>query len=293
MTTVTSLQPFVSQSITPPILESIAAYWPKLTVVTPSYNQVAFLERTILSVLNQHYPNLEFVIIDGGSTDGSLDIIRRYEAHLSYWVSEPDRGQTDAINKGFRRATGDYVAYQNSDDVFAPDALWAVARAWQADPSTDVFFGNMYIIDEQDRVLEEMRVLPFVAGCQVYEGMQVFNQSLFIRRTLLEETGWLDESLRFVMDYEIVTRLGLLPHVRFQRVADFWGGFRVQPDAKSSQIAATVGRTEHQQVSERYQLRLNSRLSGSFWRRYSRIRKFVWFLARGQFRYMYHRLSLR
>lgn len=293
MITVTSLQPFVSQPITSPIEAGDVTNWPKLTVVTPSYNQAAFLERTILSVLNQHYPNLEFIIIDGGSTDGSLEIIRQYEAHLSYWVSEADRGQTEAINKGFRRATGDYVAYQNSDDVFAPNALWAVARAWQADPETDVFFGNMYIIDEQDRVLEEMRVLPFSAGCQVYEGMQVFNQSLFIRRTLLEKTGWLDESLRFVMDYEVVTRLGLLPHVRFGRVADFWGGFRVQPDAKSAQIAATVGRSEHQQVSERYQPRLESRLGGSFWQRYSRIRKFVWFLARGQFRYIYHRLSLR
>lgn len=267
--------------------------WPRLTVVTPSYNQAAFLERTILSVLNQNYPNLEFIVIDGGSTDGSLAIIRQYESYLNYWVSEPDRGQTDAINKGFRRATGDYVAYQNSDDVFAPHALEEVAEAWRKAPETDVFFGNMYIIDEQDRVLEEMRVPTFSAGCQVYEGMQVFNQSLFIRRTLLEETGWLDESLRFVMDYEVVTRLGLLPHVRFGRVANFWGGFRVQPDAKSSQIAATVGRTEHQQVSERYQPRFGSRLGGSFWRRYSRIRKFVWFLARGQFQYIYHRLSLR
>lgn len=293
MTTATSLQPFVNQPFKPLSLVGDAAGWPKLTVVTPSYNQAAFLERTILSVLNQRYPNLEFIIIDGGSTDGSLAIIRQYEHYLSYWVSEPDKGQTDAINKGFSRATGDFVAYQNSDDVFAPNALQAVATAWRNAPDTDVFFGNMYIIDEQDRVLEEMRVPTFSAGCQVYEGMQVFNQSLFIRRTLLAETGWLDESLRFVMDYEVVTRLGLQPNVRFLRVPGFWGGFRVQPDAKSSQIAATVGRTEHKQVSERYQPRLDSRLGGDFWRRYSRIRKFVWFLARGQFRYIYHRLSLR
>ena len=288
-----SLQSFVNQPFTAATLPADKTDWPKLTVVTPSYNQAAFLERTILSVLNQQYPNLEYIIIDGGSTDGSLEIIRRYEAHLSYWVSEPDRGQTDAINKGFRRATGQYVGYQNSDDVFAPNALQTVAKAWRINPDTDVFFGNMYIIDEQDRVLEEMRVPTFSAGCQVYEGMQVFNQALFIRRTLLAETGWLDESLRFVMDYEVVTRLGLLPDVRFQRIAGFWGGFRVQPDAKSSQIAATVGLSEHQQVSERYQSRLGSPLGGSFWRRYSRIRKFAWFLARGQFRYMYHRLSLR
>ncbi|MBO0934787.1 glycosyltransferase family 2 protein [Fibrella aquatilis] len=293
MITTASLQSFVNQPFTPTNSPVGGTDWPKLTVVTPSYNQAAFLERTILSVLNQHYPNLEYIIIDGGSTDGSLDIIKQYEAYLSYWVSEPDRGQTDAINKGFRRATGDYVAYQNSDDVFAPNALHTVAQAWRSNPRADVFFGNMYIINEQDQVLEEMRVPSFSAGCQVYEGMQVFNQALFIRRTLLAETGWLDESLRFVMDYEVVTRLGILPNVRFERIANFWGGFRVQPDAKSSQIAATVGRTEHQQVSNRYQPRLGSPLGGAFWQRYSRIRKFVWFLARGQFRYIYHRLSLR
>ena len=266
---------------------------PRLTVVTPSFNQADYLERTILSVLNQQYPNLEFLVIDGGSTDGTRAILEKYTDQLSGWVMEKDNGQTDAINKGFRRATGDYVAYQNSDDVYAPDALWRVAKAWQKTPDTDVFFGDMYIIDEQDVILEELRVPTFSAGCQVHEGMQVFNQSLFIRRSLLAETGWLDESLRFVMDYEIVTRLGVRPDVRFQHVPGFWGGFRIQPDAKSSQIAVTVGLTEHKQVSEKYQTQLTSPLSGTFWRRYSRVRKLLWFLARGQFSYIYHRLTLR
>lgn len=273
--------------------ESTLRPLPKLTVVTPSYNQADYLERTILSVLNQQYPNLEFFVIDGGSTDGTRAILEKYAPYLTGWVMEKDSGQTSAINKGFRLATGAYVAYQNSDDVFAPGALWRVADAWQKAPDTDVFFGDMYIIDEQDVILEELRVPSFSAGCQVHEGMQVFNQSLFIRRSLLAETGWLDESLRFVMDYEVVTRLGVRPGVRFRHVPGFWGGFRVQPAAKSSQIAATVGLTEHQQVSERYQPQLTSRLNGSLWRRYSRLRKLLWFLARGQFHYIYHRLTLR
>ena len=280
------------QPISPARL-SVAGTLPKLTVVTPSYNQADYLERTILSVINQQYPNLEFFVIDGGSTDGTKAILEKYADYLTGWVMEKDTGQTSAINKGFRQATGDYVAYQNSDDVFAPDALWRVAKAWQQAPQTDVFFGNMYIIDEQDVILEELRVPSFSAGCQVYEGMQVFNQSLFIRRSLLAETGWLDESLRFVMDYEIVTRLGVRPGVRFKHVPGFWGSFRVQPDAKSSQIAATVGLTEHKQISEKYQPQLADRVSGTNWRRYSRLRKLVWFLARGQFGYIYHRLTLR
>ncbi len=287
-----TLHPFVSRLL-PAAAPRLSGTLPRLTVVTPSYNQAAFLERTILSVLNQQYPNLEFFVIDGGSTDGTRAILERYAPHLTGWVMEPDGGQTEAINKGFRRATGEFVAYQNSDDVFAPDALWRVAEAWQKAPDTDVFFGDMYIIDEQDVILEELRVPSFSPGCQVHEGMQVFNQSLFIRRELLAQTGWLDESLRFVMDYEIVTRLGVRPGVRFGRVPGFWGGFRVQPDAKSAQIAATVGRQEHRQISERYAPALASRLGGGFWQRYSRVRKLAWFLARGQFRYIYHRLTLR
>ncbi len=109
--------------------------WPKISIVTPSYNQAEFLERTILSVLNQNYPNLEYIIIDGGSTDGSVEIIKKYEKFLAYWVSEKDKGQADAINKGFKRATGDIVAWQNSDDTYSPDALQSVAGFFRQNPN--------------------------------------------------------------------------------------------------------------------------------------------------------------
>ncbi|GAA4463435.1 glycosyltransferase family 2 protein [Nibrella saemangeumensis] len=264
---------------------------PKITVVTPSYNQAGYLERTILSVLNQQYPALEYFIIDGGSTDGSLDIIRKYEPYLAGWVSEKDRGQTDAINKGFQRATGDLVAFQNSDDVYAPDTFLRIAEAWQKAPDTDVFYGNLYFIDEQDVIIEEMRSLPFCAACQLYEGMQVFNQSLFLKRDVLTRYGLLDERLRFVLDYEIITRLGVQSDVRFQHVPGLWGGFRVQPEAKSSNIAET-GQQEHQQVKEKYRQQLKSGLGESFWRRYCRLRKIVKFILQGEFGYIKHRLQL-
>lgn len=289
-----SLRSFVTRPYHPlPLDSATGKTYPKLTVVTPSYNQAQYLERTILSVLNQRYPNLEYFIIDGGSTDGSIDIIKKYEAYLAGWVSEKDQGQTDAINKGFRRATGDYVAFQNSDDVYAPNAFDRVAEAWHRTPHTDVFFGDMYITDEADAILEEMRAPAFCPECQIYEGMQVFNQSLFIRRDRLDQFGLLDESLRFVIDYEIIARLGVQKGIQFQHIDGFWGGFRVQPDAKSSNIAATVGIQEHQWVSEKYRPMLRSPYGQAFWRRYCRVRKLVTFVLSGQFGYVRHRMQLR
>ncbi|QIP13012.1 glycosyltransferase [Spirosoma aureum] len=286
-----SLSSFVAQPYQP-LASNDGRSYPKLTVVTPSYNQVDYLERTILSVLNQHYPNLEYFVIDGGSTDGSLEIIKKYEPFLAGWVSEKDRGQTDAINKGFRMATGDYVAFQNSDDVFAPNAFIRVAEAWRKAPETDVFFGDMYITDEQDVILEELRAPEFCIECQIYEGMQVFNQSLFIKRERLNQFGLLDESLRFVIDYEIVSRLGVQAGVRFRHVDGFWGGFRVQPNAKSSTIRS-VGLSEHQVVKEKYRTQLQSSLGESFWHRYCRLRKLLTFALQGEFGYVRHRLQLR
>lgn len=292
------LHPFVTQPYAGPAAPATEQSWPKLTVVTPSYNQAAYLERTILSVLNQQYPNLEYFVMDGGSTDGSVEIIKKYEPFLAGWVSEKDRGQTDAINKGFRRATGNFVAFQNSDDVFAPGALASVANAWRQHPDTDVFFGDMYIIDEHDVITEELRVPPFCVECQLYEGMQIFNQSLFIRRERLEQFGLLDETLRFAIDYEVVTRLSVQPGVQFRHLNDFWGGFRLQPDAKTSSLAH-IGRAEHNQIRDKFLpnlLRSGRSWSGlgqRFWHRYCRIRKLLYFAGRGEFGYMRHRRSLR
>ena len=128
--------------------------YPKISIVTPSYNQAQFLERTILSVLNQNYPNLEYIIIDGSSTDESIDIIKRYEKYLNYWVSEKDRGQSHALNKGFYKARGDICGWLNADDLFLPDVFVKVIFAFKLSPNKKIVFGDYLNIDKNDNILE-------------------------------------------------------------------------------------------------------------------------------------------
>ena len=122
--------------------------WPRISIVTPSFNQGRFLERTILSVLNQNYPNLEYIVMDGGSTDESVEIIKKYENYLAYWISEKDNGQSDAIKKGFQKSTGEILAWLNSDDIYLSGALRGVAGFFRDGKGTEVVYGNRYIIDE-------------------------------------------------------------------------------------------------------------------------------------------------
>lgn len=119
--------------------------WPKISIVTPSFNQGLFIEQTIKSVINQRYPNLEYIIMDGGSTDGTMEIIKKYESHIAHWESAPDKGQSDAIGKGFAHATGDIIAWINSDDVYFPSALEKVAKAYLANTEASIYAGGLAI----------------------------------------------------------------------------------------------------------------------------------------------------
>jgi len=180
--------------------------WPRVSIVTPSYNQGQFLEETIRSVLLQGYPNLYYVVIDGGSTDGSLDVIKKYERFLSFWVSERDGGQAQAINKGWKHAGGEVLAWINSDDIYLPGSV-AKAVSYLADhQQVGMVYGEGYHIDVDGRIVERYPTEKFDAD-RLGDTCYICQPTTFIRRSVIEKVGPVDESLRFCMDYDLWIRI--------------------------------------------------------------------------------------
>ncbi|HEY9857845.1 MAG TPA: glycosyltransferase family 2 protein [Stenomitos sp.] len=262
--------------------------FPRLTVVTPSYNQAEFLERTLLSVLNQGYPNLEYIVIDGGSTDGSVDIIRQYAPYLHFWVSEPDGGQAEAINKGLRMATGDWVAFQNSDDLYLPGALATLAQAMEQHPEAGVVYGDFLHIDAGDRVLDAQLTLPARLWMQLSQGSQIHNQSAFWRRSLLERCGYLRPDLDFCFDYEFFTRL--LSHgAKPWHVDHYIGAFRRHAAAKSSTILDVAAAEDHR-VFQEYSGLLSWHIPRPLHRRIGSMYRWSWLVLSGKTWYPFRKM---
>ena len=180
--------------------------WPKISIVTPSFNQGPYLEKTIRSVLLQGYPNLEYIIIDGGSTDQSVEIIKRYEPWLTYWVSEKDRGQSHAINKGFKHATGELLGWLNSDDWYTEGALFNLASEYIKDPSVGGVFGLGHIVDSYGKVVFETKI-PEVTPENLFEwftgGAEFMQPSCLFTRQAWLECGPLAEDLHYAMDLDL------------------------------------------------------------------------------------------
>jgi glycosyltransferase involved in cell wall biosynthesis len=182
--------------------------WPRVSVVTPSYNLGEYLEETIRSVLLQGYPDLEYIIVDGSSTDGSVEIIRKYERWLTQSVIESDRGQTDAINKGWRRSTGGILAYLNADDSYLPGAIAAAAEAFRSTPVAGMAYGTAMIVDESGSDVRPWRAEPFDLKTMLVVDNIVPQPAAFYSIEALEAVGYVNERWHLIMDYDLAVRIG-------------------------------------------------------------------------------------
>jgi len=212
---------------------------PLVSIITPSYNQAKFLEKTILSVLGQDYPNLEYLIADGGSNDGSVEIIRKYENRLAWWVSEKDRGQADAINKGFSHAKGEIIAWVNSDDDYLPGTISQAVQALQDHPEAGLVFGNVQVVDQDETILNTLSYadwqLPDLMTFHI-----IGQPAVFMRRDILEKAGYLDLNYHFLLDHQLWLRMGLTAGYCY--VPALWARAHYHEGCKNLAQAAEFGK---------------------------------------------------
>jgi glycosyltransferase involved in cell wall biosynthesis len=213
---------------------------PRISIITPSYNQGEFIGQTIDSVLGQGYPNLEYIVMDGGSTDRTLEVLEGYQGRLS-WVSERDRGQSHAINKGLRMATGEVIAFLNSDDLYEPGALMRVGKFFARHPQAAWVTGKCWIIDQNGRKIRRAIILykNLWLRLRSYTMLQVIDYisqpATFWRRRVVDKVGVFDESLRYAMDYDYSLRVGR--HFALWVIDDYLASFRIHPSSKAGSSA--------------------------------------------------------
>ncbi len=203
---------------------------PKISIITPSFNQGNFLEETILSVLSQNYPNLEYIVIDGGSEDQSVEIIKKHQEKIHYWVSEKDSGQSEAINKGLKQATGEIVAWLNSDDIFLKDTLHRVASLFLEHPSVELLYGDVENLDVDGS--KKLISSPPFEPVSFLRKVNIHQPGVFWKRKLHENIGLLDESLYYLMDYDLWTRIFF--NYECLKVNELFSQFRIHPHSKTT-----------------------------------------------------------
>ena len=235
--------------------------FPKISIVTPSYNQGKYLEQTIRSVLDQNYPNLEFIIIDGGSSDNSVEIIKKYADRITYWVSEKDRGQTDALNKGVARCTGEVFGYINSDDLLLPGSLEHVARAWQDGARWIVGWSQYLEIGGGDW---PYTVRPVGRNIDWFLHNPIPQQSSFWSTQYFREIGVFREDMHYCFDYEYWMRLRFTAKVRPLLLRKCLGAFRLHEESKTVSVYDKFT-PEFKLVRDEYRKYLSPRERLSWW----------------------------
>ena len=265
--------------------------WPKISIVMPAFNQAQFIERSILSVLNQGYPNIELIIIDGGSSDGTVEIIKRYEDQIAYWVSEKDEGQSDALNKGFSRASGEIYGWLNSDDLYTPEAFESAVDAFRVNQKKMVVFGDWLSIDIYDNPVDLHHAFDFNLNHFKYEGFHLNAQSMFWRSDVHEGFNGFDVDLYNTMDYQMILEFGInIGQEKFLRIPKVLGAFRRYDGQKTGDFIPSVLR-EHQSMALRYGYMNKYGSFGVLKRLPYRFRRAYWYFKRGGLRELLSRLK--
>jgi len=208
--------------------------FPKISIVTPSFNQGQYLEETILSIVNQNYPNLEYIIIDGGSTDNSVEIIKKFKKHIKYWVSERDCGQSHAINKGIEQCTGNLFNWINSDDLLEPGALHTLADLYTQNPGYILYAGKLRTIDKENTIINDNLNTQSIRNGS-FRNIPVRQQSNFFDLDYLNRLGRINEALHYTMDAELIFKI-LASENRNKIIStdSVLGCYRLQPESKGS-----------------------------------------------------------
>lgn len=247
--------PWTEESSRLPDTMSDGQPWPKISVVTPSFNQGQFIEETIRSVLLQGYPDLEYIIIDGGSTDATLDLVRKYESWVTFWISEPDRGQAHAINKGFARCTGELIGWLNSDDFLLPGAFACLAKGHAENPKAILLGDVLHFVDSGSHArISRPKNVTFQNMVNVWKlytsAASWSQQGTYVPRGLYQQVGGVDETLRYVFDYDWMCRMLQVTSVQYLHATI--AGYRKHDTSKT--VAETPAwLPEVTKVVQRYQ----------------------------------------
>tara|TARA_Y100000389_G_C17468844_1_gene528316 strand:- start:1280 stop:2179 length:900 start_codon:yes stop_codon:yes gene_type:complete len=265
---------------------------PKISIVMPCYNHAQFIERSILSVLNQNYSNLELIIIDGDSKDNTQKIIKKYEKYIKFWISERDDGQSNALNKGFKHCTGEIYGWLNSDDIYLPNTFKHIVQAFDGNPDKKIVFGDFLSIDREDNIQDYNHSFDFNLNQFKYEGFHLNAQSMFWRSSVHNIFSGFDKKLHNTMDYQMILEFGINEGQKsFLRIPYALGGFRRYIGQKTGGHSLRA-LEEHIALAKKYDYYDKYMFIGKLKWLYFRFRRAWWYVKRGGISNLIYRLKI-